>query len=178
MSYSFDVALSFAMENIDLVETVYHYLKAEGLSVFYAPAPECQTFLSGENQRESFYRIFGLEARYVVLFVSKDYIVKTVPMEEAKIAFSKHTRNRTIIPVYIDGTNLPKEMLNPSETNYFTSNDAAIIACHVAEKIENGSKKKKTQKASSTSRMEIKGNMAVAQVFIQHYDGEGINEKS
>ena len=57
MSHSFNAALFFAMGNIDLVKTVFQYLKAEELSVFYTPAPECQTFLSGENQRESFYRI-------------------------------------------------------------------------------------------------------------------------
>jgi len=119
MKSVFDVALSFAMEDSDLVETVYYYLKAEGLSVFYAPAPECQSILSGENQREIFYRIFGMETRYVVLFVSKNYVSKSVPMEEAKIAFSKHAGNGTVIPVYIDGTALPKEILDPNKMNYF-----------------------------------------------------------
>ena len=31
MGKLFDVAISFAMENVQLADTVYHYLKAEGL---------------------------------------------------------------------------------------------------------------------------------------------------
>ena len=85
-----DIAISFATENEELAETVYHYLKAEGLSVFFAPAPECQTILSGENQREFFYRIFGMESRYVILLVSEFYVRKEVPMEEADVEDEKN----------------------------------------------------------------------------------------
>ena len=63
--FLFDVALSFAIEDKELVDKVYHYLKVEGLSIFYAPSQNCQSLLSGENQREIFYRIFGLESNYV-----------------------------------------------------------------------------------------------------------------
>ncbi len=174
MKSVFDVALSFAMEDSDLVETVYYYLKAEGLSVFYAPAPECQSILSGENQREIFYRIFGLETSYVVLFVSKNYVLKSVPMEEAKIAFSKHAGNGTVIPVYIDGTALPKEILDPNKMNYFLSNDAAVIASHVAAKIEKEKRdvKRKGDRSDPANVMKIKGNLAGIQIFNQNNNGE------
>ena len=177
MKNNFDVALSFAMEDSDLVETVYYYLKAEELSVFYAPVPECQSILSGKNQREVFYRIFGKEAGYVVLFVSKDYVVKPVPMEEARIAFSKHAGNGTVIPVYIDGTALPKELLDPRKMNYFSSNDAAAIASHVAAKIEDekrDAKKKSAKKnlADGANVMNVGGNTGGTQFFIQNYNGE------
>lgn len=88
MQQKFDIALSFATEEQNLVEKVYHYLRAEGLSVFFAPTPESQEILSGKDQKEVFYEIFALRAKYVVLFVSTNYIVKAVPMEEAEISFA------------------------------------------------------------------------------------------
>lgn len=57
MKYQYDIALSFATENQDLVEKVYHYLRAEAITVFFAPSPECHRILNGRNQREAFYEI-------------------------------------------------------------------------------------------------------------------------
>lgn len=83
MDKKYSIALSFATENQELVEKVYYYLKAEGIPTFFAPARECQMDISGKNQSEIFYEIFGLRAEYVALFVSNSYVNKRVPMEEA-----------------------------------------------------------------------------------------------
>ena len=176
MGKLFDVAISFAMENEELADTVYHYLKAEGLSVFYAPAPECQSILSGENQREIFYRIFGLESKYVILLVSKFYVRKQVPMEEARIAFSKHGGDASVIPIYLDGTELPGELLNVKKQNYFSSDNAAEIASHVASKV-NKLKKQEEKKDvfGFGSIMKNERNRAETQIFIQNYNGEREN---
>ncbi len=171
MNKLFDIAISFATENEELAETVYHYLKAEGLSVFFAPAPECQSILSGENQREIFYRIFGMKSRYVVLLVSEFYVRKEVPMEEARIAFSKHGRDASVIPVYIDGTPLPKELLDDKKQNYFFSNNATEIADHVASKVSNVKEnEKKASDTNSGNAMINKKNKAETQIFIQNYN--------
>lgn len=169
-----DVAISFAMENKDLAEKVYHYLRAEGLSVFYAPAPECQSILSGENQREVFYRIFGVDSKYVVLIVSKYYITKTVPIEEARIALSKHGTDGRVIPIYTDGTPLPEELLNPRETNYFCSDNAVVIAAHIAAKIKKSQKliNEKVSCSKLENSMTVEHNSAQKQVFIQNFNGD------
>lgn len=174
MEKIFDVALSFATEEQALAENVYHYLKAEGFKVFFAPKPECQMFLSGENQRESFYRIFGLESEYVVLLVSKHYVVKDVPIEEARIAFSKHGNSGKVIPIYIDGTPLPKDILDPKDTNYFRSNNPVEITNHIAGKIKIKNNKRKDSNTTSTQNnvMNISGNIADKQVFIQTVTGD------
>lgn len=171
MDKLFDIAISFATENEELAETVYHYLKAEGLSVFYAPAPDCQSILSGENQREIFYRIFGMESRYVVLLVSEFYVNKTLPMEEARIAFSKHESDSSVIPIYIDGTPLPKKLLDAKKQNYFSSDNAAEIAAHVASKVGNVKENKKKKDDSGLDNVMVnKKNKARTQVFIQNYN--------
>lgn len=173
MEKLFDVAISFAMENEELADTVYHYLKAEGLSVFYAPAPECQSILSGENQREVFYRIFGLESRYVLLIVSKFYVTKQVPMEEARIAFSKHGGDASVIAIYLDGTELPREILDAKKQNYYSSDNAAEIASHIASKISKSDKREERKAGSCLGGiMKNEKNKAGTQIFIQNYNGD------
>lgn len=167
MDYLFEIALSFATENQKLVEKVYHYLKSEGIKVFFAPSEEGQKILSGKNQREIFYDIFGLKSKYVALFVSKEYISKDVPMEEASIAFAKHKDNGSIIPIYIDGTALPIDMLNPNETNYYLSDNPALIANHIASKIKLEKNKLKGTSEDTKYTMNNTGNSARNQYFIQ-----------
>lgn len=170
MSYTYDIALSYASPDVALVERVYRYLKAEGMKVFFAPSQEGQTALSGLDQQEAFYRVFGLESRYAALFVSKDYIKKRAPMEEAEISFVKHGQDGSVIPIYLDGTPLPKEMLDPEITSYFESDNAAEIANHLVAKVK-GSEVKTTQAETSSpsgGSMNIIGNKGVYQGFVQN----------
>lgn len=129
----FDVALSFAAEQQEFVNKVYHYLRAYNLKVFFAP--ECQDILVGKNQREIFMKIFGIISEYIVLFVSKNYIVREVPMEEANIAFHSHEIGK-IIPVCLDEARLPNKMLNPKELNYYCSDNPAEIAIKIFQIIK------------------------------------------
>lgn len=170
MCQKFDIALSFATEEQNLVEKVYHYLKTEGLSVFYAPSPEAQEILSGRNQREVFYEVFALRARYVALFVSKNYISRAIPMEEAEISFAKHGANGTVIPIYLDEAALPKSLFDAKKTNYLRSNKPAVITGHLAAKIKSSeitSAKEFTRPQNSGNTMNISGNTAEIQTFIQ-----------
>lgn len=173
MSEQYQIALSFATENLDLVEKVYHYLKAEKIKVFFAPSSEGQIELSGRNQREAFYSIFGLNTQYVALFVSKDYIEREVPMEEARIAITKHGNDGTVIPIYLDGTPLPAEIFDPKKKNYFVSDDPAVIASHLASKIKSAGDESKRTEASAGAEhvMNVNGNTAQKQIFIQTLEG-------
>ena len=183
MNNQYQIALSFATEDQKLVDAVYHYLRAEGINVFFAPSREAQVILGGRNQREIFYDIFGLNAEYVALFVSKNYIAKEVPMEEARIAFAKHGDNGSAIPIYIDGTPLPEHMFDPKSTNYFRSNNPAEIATHLAARVRMSHKtNKETDKSegkqkntnldgtSSGDLMIVRDNTAKCQIFIQNYN--------
>lgn len=172
MNYNYKIALSFATEDQNLVEKVYHYLKAENIKVFFAPSPEGQIFLSGKNQREAFYDIFGLKAEFVALFVSQYYVSREVPMEEASIAFAKHANEGSVIPVYLDGTSLPIEMFNPKSMNYFKSDNPAVIAGHLAEKVKSGCNFGGLNAAENEKNIiNISGNNAEKQVFIQTVNG-------
>jgi hypothetical protein len=174
MCNHYDIALSFATENQELVEKVYYYLKAEKVNAFFAPSLEAQIFLSGKNQSEAFYNIFGMEADYVALFVSKDYINKPTPMEEAGIAFGKHGNDGTVIPIYIDETSLPADLFNPKKTNYFKSNNPVEIANHLVAKVKVGnySDEARSTHEQTGSVMNIQGNKAKKQLFVNKIEGE------
>lgn len=178
MKFKYDIALSFATENQEFVNKVYHYLRQEGMNVFFAPAPECQIILSGQNQREIFFNIFGNQSRYVALFVSKDYVIKDVPMEEAGIAFAKHSLNGTVVPIYLDGTKLPESLLDPKQINYFVSNSAPTIAVHLAEKIKVAKESDQGEKLNKRkvdrrggNVFNVIGNVGKNQIFIQEMKG-------
>lgn len=172
MKCQFDIALSFATENQPLVDTVYHYLKARGLRVFFAPSPEGQVFISGKNQHEVFYQIFGWEATYVSLFVTKDYICKKIPMEEACIALTERRGTDTVIPIYLDGTPLPSKLFDPEQENYFKSDNPAAIASLLAARCKQSVPSPSAQTEPQMSGgMHISGNIAEKQVFIQKLIG-------
>ena len=173
MEYTYKIALSYALTDEDTVKKVYHYLKAEGISVFFASAPECQIVLSGKNQREIFYEIFGIKAEYVALFVSSHYIGREVPMEEAGIAFAKHSANGSVIPIYMDDAILQEDMFNPKETNYFKSNNPIEIANHLATKIRaaNVFQLDAEDDTKSGNIINIKNNKAKKQIFVHKLEG-------
>ena len=174
MEKRFDIALSFAMQEKELVERVYHYLRAEGYSVFFAPSSEAQEILSGRNQREVFYEVFGLQAEYVALFVSAQYIQRPVTMEECEIAIKKHGTDGKVVAIYLDGTELPNRLLDPKETNYYSSNSAIDIATHLANKMrrekKNVSENEEKQHGSNT--MVIKDNNIKNNFVINHMEGD------
>ncbi len=91
-------------------------------------------------------------------------------MEEAEISFAKHGQDGTVIPIYLDGTPLPKEMLDPEIISYFKSDNAAEIANHLVAKVK-GSEMKTSQAempSPSGSSMNIIGNQGVHQFFVQN----------
>ena len=173
MKNQFDIALSFATEDQALVGDVYQYLKAEGYRVFFAPSQEGQVFLSGKNQRQVFYQIFGMEAKYVALFVTKSYIAKTVPMEEARIAITKRAGDGTVIPIYLDGTPLPSDLLDPKQTNYYSSDNAIEIAVHLGARCRQSDAASPQQSSApqTAGGMHISNNTAEKQVFIDVSNG-------
>ena len=127
--YKYDIAFSYAGEDSEIAETVFHYLCANGLKVFFAPF--CQPELVGYNGDEIFYRVFAQNARFVALFVSKDYVGKRVPMQEASICLANH-KSSEVLPIYLDGTALP---IISKKVNYLVSHDAALIAKFICNRL-------------------------------------------
>ncbi|HET8799192.1 MAG TPA: tetratricopeptide repeat protein, partial [Thermoanaerobaculia bacterium] len=102
----YPVALAYASENEALVKAVYRHLRSRNINAFFAPTKT--SYLWGKDERE-FQRIYGPGSRYVVPFISEDYIRKEWPRLEFRAA-RKEARTRgdgSILPVRIDDSVLP-----------------------------------------------------------------------
>ena len=104
---SFDVALSYASEQEKFVSRVEKILKGEGVKVFFAP--DCEKEYKAKDMFQKLYEIYRYRSKYVVCFVSKEYLQKDYTMHEYECAFLKNKdvgENRIII-VNFDGSSLP-----------------------------------------------------------------------
>ena len=54
MKYRYDIALSYAKENEELVDAVYHYLKAENITAFLPRPQKRKLSLAGKISARSF----------------------------------------------------------------------------------------------------------------------------
>lgn len=110
--YEFDVALSFAGEDRELVEDVNRSLQAVGVQTFLDADHLSEMW--GEDLVEFFDDLFRKRARYALLFLSRHYADKTWPRHERRSALSRAVEERGpyILPARLDDT--PIDGLRPS----------------------------------------------------------------
>ena len=128
--FRYDVAFSYASEQEKCVSRVAHILREDGVRVFYAPDQEDE-FL-GEDMIVRFYRIYRYDCKYVVAFISDDYLKKDFTMHEASTAMlrQKSEGRNCLIPVCFNGATLPK--LNPDVSRIHAD---GLNAVEIADKI-------------------------------------------
>lgn len=103
----YDVALSFAGEQRDYVEAVAAALKATDVRVFYDGFETDQ--LWGKNLIDHLADIYQNRSRYVVMFISSDYVSKAWPSHERQHAQSRalYLQEEYILPARFDDTVVP-----------------------------------------------------------------------
>lgn len=101
----YDVSLSFAGEQRDYVSRVANYLKESGISVFYDEFVD----LWGKDLAIELERVYSSNSRYIVIFVSQDYINKSWTNHERQSALAGRISRRddSVLPVHFDSTKLP-----------------------------------------------------------------------
>ncbi len=110
-----DVAFSFAGEQRDYVEQVRAACRALGIEPFYDRDYEVE--LWGKNSIVEFRKAYGgTRARYVVAFISKEYLSKPYPMDEFLAALSPSIGKPSdyLLPVTFGDVEIPPELLNPA----------------------------------------------------------------
>jgi TIR domain len=102
----YDIALSFAGENRPYVEEVADELKAAGVSVFYDKFETAN--LWGKNLIEHLAEIYA-NSRFVVMFVSKEYVEKAWTTHERRHAQERalFAQDEYILPARFDDTAVP-----------------------------------------------------------------------
>jgi len=104
---SFDIVLSFAGENREYVRKVAQYLQRKKVSVFYDE--DEQVHLWGKDLAEHFALLYGRSGKYCIIFISKEYVVKTWTTLERRAALSRALKEREeyILPARFDNTEVP-----------------------------------------------------------------------
>jgi hypothetical protein len=106
--YEYDVALSFAGEDRDVVERLAVLLRAKGLCVFYDNFKKSD--LWGRDLYQHLDDVYSKQARFCVIFLSEAYARKAWTNHELKSAQSRAFLQKNeayILPVRIDDTEIP-----------------------------------------------------------------------
>lgn len=106
-SYDYDVALSFAGEDRKYVEEVAHSLRSADVKVFYDLFEKAT--LWGQNLGDHLSEVYGKRSRFVVIFTSQHYCLKSWPTHERQSAQARAIREGSIVllPARFDDTKIP-----------------------------------------------------------------------
>lgn len=108
MTYDYDIALSFAGEQRDFVRDIAKILNDNyQLKVFFDEFEESN--LWGKNLYDYLYEIYSKKAKYVMIFVSKEYRDKIWTNHERQASQERalKEKNEYILPVKFDDTSIP-----------------------------------------------------------------------
>lgn len=111
IQYEFDVALSYASEDVSYVEAVAEALKRQGLKVFFDRFQEIEVDLLGRNLVDQLSAVYQYKARLCVIFISKAYARKPYTRLERQAAQARvieaNSDEPYIIPVRMDDAAIP-----------------------------------------------------------------------
>jgi len=105
--FEYDVALSFAGEDRQVVDQFAAYLTSRGIPVFYDEYKTAE--LWGRDLVNHFVNLYSRKARYCVLFISQYYPLKKWTNAERTAARERSFRdaNEYILPLRLDDTDVP-----------------------------------------------------------------------
>ena len=105
--FEYDVALSYASEDRSYVEKVATLLKEEGVKVFYDKFEEASSW--GKNLHDYLRDVYGMQARYTVMFISQQYVKKKWTQHERESAQERALQEELeyILPARFDDTPVP-----------------------------------------------------------------------
>src|ERR1700741_2437869 len=113
MEFKYDVAVSFAGKQRPYVEKTVMAAKSRALKVYYAK--DMVNELWGTNFILEQRKVYGQHARFVVVFLSKEYLSSVVPMDELFAAITQDVRRRggCILPVLVGKVDVPPSLISP-----------------------------------------------------------------
>src|SRR6185295_7973697 len=105
--YEFDVALSFAREDKDVVDIFADLLRSKDIKVFYDKYENAE--LWGKDVIDHLVNIYSRKARYCVMFISQYYPLKKWTNVERMAAHERAFRDAIeyILPLRLDDTQVP-----------------------------------------------------------------------
>jgi hypothetical protein len=114
--YEYDVAVSFAGPQRAYVEKFVEACRRRGLRVFYDR--DMTVSYWGRNFIYEFRKVYGgSAARFVMPFISAEYLATPYPQDEFAAAVEEGFRRKGqtyLLPVVVGGVTIPPELLNPA----------------------------------------------------------------
>jgi hypothetical protein len=106
-TYEYDVCLSFAGEQREYVRQVAEVLQERGVKIFFDEYEEAD--LWGKDLYEHLATVYGQNARYCILFASKEYADKVWTSHERANAQARALQNKGeyLLPARFDNTEIP-----------------------------------------------------------------------
>ena len=105
----FDLALSFASENRELVESVATELRSRGIGVFYDKFEQIEMW--GKDLYEHLEEVYHTSCRYCVMFVSAAYLEKKWTKHERRVIQSRLIEeDKFLLPVILEACELPARL--------------------------------------------------------------------
>ncbi len=125
--FEYDVCLSFAGEQRDYVERVYNALKSKGVRAFYDKAEPAN--LWGKNLYTHLNEVYRDQARYCVMFISKEYAQKQWTSHEREGAQARAFRENREYILRFDSTEIPglNETVSYISVRDYTPEDLADL---------------------------------------------------
>ena len=105
--FEYDVALSFAGENRDVVEEMATMLEGKNVRVFYDDFEKAN--LWGKDLYQHLQKVYRDMARYCIIFISQWYAEKAWPKHELKQAQARDfaDNDEYILPIRLDDSEVP-----------------------------------------------------------------------
>jgi hypothetical protein len=164
--HNYDVAFSYAGEQRQYVHETYERLKGLGVSVFYDASQIAS--LWGKNLYEYLSDVYNKQARYCVVFLSRQYAEKLWTKHELKSMQARafQESREYILPARFDNTEIPGLLPTIAYidlTKYTPSEFADLIA----EKVKDAGPI--TEKLSTDIDPRLEANLADAVIWAEEY---------
>ncbi len=142
MDYEYDVALSFAGEERDYVESVAEHLRKHGVKVFYDEFEEVSMW--GKDLAEHLDDIYRNKAQHCVIFISIHYANKVWPSHEKRSVLARSVIDREyILPARFDDTDvlgIPPSTVYIDLTKKTPDEFAKLIIEKIGKKVDTAKK--------------------------------------
>ncbi len=105
--FKYDIAISYASEDREIVEQYAHLLKENNVKVFYDSFEKSDMW--GKDLHEGLDDIYRRQAAFCVIFISKRYTEKSWTVRERISALGRafEEDREYLLPVKLDGTDIP-----------------------------------------------------------------------
>lgn len=149
--FEYDVAISYASEDVDVAGALAARLEEKGVRVFFDRSAQVE--LWGKDLPEFFRNVYGPTARFVLVLVSKHYAVKDWTDFEFSIARgeAKQRKEEFILPVRLDDTPIPGLRSSVAHLNLEMVEIEGVVEALIGKLDQSGEKRQEVTKSASVN---------------------------